>query len=140
MTARPFARTLRHLRALAGEPPEPGDGLLLARFIRDRDADAFAELVRRHGPLVVGVARRRLADSHAAEDVFQATFLALAHQARRLRAREPLEGWLYTVAYRLARKEQARAARQVKIADFELRIADCRVSTADPLAMVSGRE
>src|SRR5438094_9026123 len=110
--ARSFARALRHVRSLAGEPGAVTDHQLLNRFVQHRDAESFAELVRRHGPLVLGVARRRLSDAHAAEDIFQSTFLALARQARGLRAREPLEGWLYTVAYRLARKEQARAARR----------------------------
>ena len=30
------------------------DAQLLGRFVRDRDDAAFTELVRRHGPLVIG--------------------------------------------------------------------------------------
>src|SRR4051812_48700532 len=108
-TARPFAQTLRCIRILAGEPWRLTDAHLLGRFVADRDEDAFAELLRRHGPLVRGVARRRLADPHAADDIFQATFLALVRQAPRLVRHGPLAGWLYTVADRLARKEQVRA-------------------------------
>jgi len=52
----------------------PADDELLRRFSSHRDEAAFAELVRRHAAMVLGVARRALGDHHAAEDVLQATF------------------------------------------------------------------
>ncbi len=51
---------------------------LLNRFNTRRDADAFTELVERYAPLVWGVCRRVLHDSHIAEDALQATFITLA--------------------------------------------------------------
>ena len=81
---------------------------LLDKFIRDRDEAAFATLVRRHGGLVYGVAARHLVDRHQAEDVFQATFLALARSAPRLGRPASLANWLYTVALRQARRLRAR--------------------------------
>ena len=50
-------------------------------IIAGRDEAAFEALVRRHGPMVLGVCRRILTDSHDAEDAFQTTFLVLAHKA-----------------------------------------------------------
>ena len=73
---------VRQLRRQLGDAPT--DCELLARFADLRDEGAFEALVRRHGGLVFGVARRQLGDPQSAEDVFQATFLALARQARRL--------------------------------------------------------
>lgn len=51
---RPVARHL--LRVVLGTPDVP-DRDLLARFVAARDEDAFAEIVRRHGPMVVGSAQ-----------------------------------------------------------------------------------
>src|SRR5262245_20980863 len=55
---------IRHLRAPAGDGP--ADPELLDRYARGHDHAAFAALVRRYGPLVLGVARRQLADRHRA--------------------------------------------------------------------------
>ena len=96
------ANVLTHVRELI-DGREAGDAALLQRFIDSRDEAAFAELVRRHGPLVLGVCRRILGDHHSAEDAFQATFLLLARKAPRLRGTECLAGWLHTVARRTAR-------------------------------------
>ena len=70
-----LAGVVRDLRARFDDGPADVD--LLARFVRAQDEAAFAELVRRHGGLVFGVARRQLGDRQQAEDVVQATFLAL---------------------------------------------------------------
>jgi hypothetical protein len=48
--------------ARAADPDPPADGRLVARFARTRDPDAFAELVRRVGPMVLGVCRRVTGD------------------------------------------------------------------------------
>src|SRR3954471_18648808 len=63
------------------------DGQLVAMFLSGREGSqsAFEALVRRHGPMVLGVCRRVLGDAHLAEDAFQATFVVLARKAGTLR-------------------------------------------------------
>ncbi len=104
---------LRHIRRLAAAPgPELSDAHLLARFADCGDEAAFETLVKRHGPIVLGVCRRVLGDWHAAEDCFQVAFTLLAQRAGSLRQPERLGPWLFGVAHRTALKARARAARR----------------------------
>jgi RNA polymerase sigma factor (sigma-70 family) len=94
------------------------DAELLDRFASgqgDESAQAaFAALVDRHGPVVLGVCRRVIGDRHAADDAFQAVFLVLARKAHavRHRADESLGRWLYGVSLRVARRARVLAARR----------------------------
>src|SRR5262245_58089573 len=105
---------LRQLRKLIRIPPgdEQSDGALLGRFVAARDEAAFATLLRRYGPLVLGVCRQVLHDDHAADDVFQATFLVLARKAASIRRHESLAAWLHRVAVNLARTARTSAAKR----------------------------
>src|SRR5438128_876406 len=125
---------VRHLRRQLGDAPT--DGELLAQFANSRDEAAFTALVQRHGGLVFGVARRQLGDRQSAEDVFQATFLALAKQARRLGRPASLVNWLYTVALRQARKTRLAAMRRAARHD---RLTPAAPSP-DPLSEITARE
>jgi RNA polymerase sigma factor (sigma-70 family) len=105
---------VRHLRFLVTcrEPEGSSDAELVERFLARREETAFAALVKRHGPMVLGVCRRLLDDEHDAEDAFQATFFVLFHKARALRPGSRVGPWLYGVARRTALKARSRALRR----------------------------
>jgi RNA polymerase sigma factor (sigma-70 family) len=88
------------------------DRELLQRFVSQQEEAAFATLVQRLGPLVLGVCRRVLRHEQDAEDAFQATFLVLARKADSIRRQESLAGWLARVACHIALRAQARAGRR----------------------------
>ncbi len=113
MTTTQASTVLRRLRRLVAPPADPtADADLLARFVAARDEAAFAELVRRHGPMVLRVCRGVLRDGHDADDVFQATFLVLARKAAAIRKGDSVASWLYGVATRAAVQARADASRR----------------------------
>lgn len=88
------------------------DGELLAAFATRQDEAAFAEIVRRHGGVVLSVCRSVLGNSQDAEDASQAVFLTLAQKASSLTGRKVIIGWLYLVARHISvRAIKARAVR-----------------------------
>jgi RNA polymerase sigma factor (sigma-70 family) len=91
------------------------DGQLLARFAQSGEQAPFEAIVRRHGSLVLGVCRAVLAGAgaqHDAEDAAQATFLTLARKSRSLGGYDSIAGWLYRVAWHIAKR--TRAARELR--------------------------
>lgn len=72
------------------------DAVLLERFSRRADAEAFTELVHRYAKLVYWASWRVLRHGTDAADVTQETFFELTRQAERITG--PLGGWLHRVA------------------------------------------
>src|SRR5690349_6628774 len=95
---------VHYLRRLVAPSEGALDNVLLERFVQSRDEEAFTALVARHGPMVLRVCQRVLADRASAEDCFQATFLVLARKATSIRRPESLASWLQGVALRVAAK------------------------------------
>jgi RNA polymerase sigma factor (sigma-70 family) len=110
----PLTTVLHYLRRRV-EPEavsEASDARLVERFVTARDEAAFEALVRRHGPMVLGLCRGLLRDVHRADDAFQATFLVFARKATSIHKRQSVASWLYGVAYRTALRVRAQAAQQ----------------------------
>jgi RNA polymerase sigma factor (sigma-70 family) len=117
MAVRISGDALLHLRTLfnVGAIGALSDGQLLEKFATGRGEPrelAFAALVERHGPFVLRVCRSVLRDEAAAEDAFQATFLALARKAGSLWAHDSLAPWLHQAAYRAAVHDRSATLRR----------------------------
>ena len=114
MPAGRFTRMVQFCRRVLS--PEMADATadahLLDLFLQQHDETAFEALVRRHGPMVLGVCRRILGNSHDAEDAFQAVFLVLTRKAASIRPRRMVGNWLYGVAYRTALEVRKSAAKR----------------------------
>ena len=107
-------KIMKHLRLLALRAGGVGltDSQLLSRFIDSRDQMAFEVLVRRHGPMVLGVCRRLLGNPQDAEDAFQAAFLVLVRKAATVSPRHMVGNWLYGVAQQTALRMRAMNAKR----------------------------
>jgi RNA polymerase sigma factor (sigma-70 family) len=102
---------LRAVRRWADRHHNPvTDTELLTRFAAGREAEAFERLVGRYGPFVWAVCRRMLPNDP--DDAFQATFLALARSAGRIRVDRTLSGWLHGTAVRVCLKVRQTRTRQ----------------------------
>jgi zinc protease len=89
-----------------------GESQLLDRFAAEGDPAAFEAILRRHGPMVLGVCRRVLSDPNDVDDAFQATFLLLAQKTGSIRNRDNLGTWLHGVARRVATRARFNARRR----------------------------
>lgn len=110
------ATLLRDVRRLfeSGTAVGVSDALLLKRFTERRDEAAFEALEIRHAPLILGVCRQVLHDSHEVEDVFQATLLVLVRKAHAVKVKDSLASWLYKVVYRVASRSRTNAFQRAK--------------------------
>jgi RNA polymerase sigma factor (sigma-70 family) len=105
---------LQYIRGVAAAEKLGGlpDRELLQRFVGLHEEAAFAALMQRHGPMVLGVCRRVLRQTQDAEDAFQATFLLLARGAHAIRNTDSVGGWLHGVAMRAASKLRSKTVRR----------------------------
>jgi RNA polymerase sigma factor (sigma-70 family) len=113
--ARPhFGLLLKQLRRAEAQraAADLSDPQLIERFAATRDEDAFAALLQRHGPMVLGVCRRILRDEHASEDAFQAAFFVLARKAASIPKGASVASWLHGVALRVAHKARVETIRR----------------------------
>ncbi len=113
MATKHLSAAVQHIHNMVTDPSQSkDDGQLLTAFLANNDQVAFTTIIRRHGPMVLGICQRFLNDFHAAEDAFQATFILLAQQAGCIRKKESLASWLHGVGFRMARETKRAATRR----------------------------
>jgi RNA polymerase sigma-70 factor (ECF subfamily) len=112
MPSEPLPAVVACIRRIARPADDAPDADLLERFVSNRDEAAFAVLVRRHGPMVLGVCRRITGNAADAEDACQAVFLIFVQKAAAIRPQVALAGWLHAVARNVSRRAVRAAARR----------------------------
>jgi RNA polymerase sigma factor (sigma-70 family) len=136
MTVQRLRTLLPRLREFVSRSgSQTADRELLRRFSAEQDEAAFAEIVRRHGPMLLRVCQRVLHNDHDAEDICQAAFLLLAQKASSIRWHESVAGWLFQSVYRLSLQARKAAGRRRRH-EGRLRPAP----GPDPLAELTVRE
>ncbi|HEV3142521.1 MAG TPA: sigma-70 family RNA polymerase sigma factor, partial [Gemmataceae bacterium] len=138
MSDRTVQQLKRYVRQVCADAALRSDADLLRQFVETNDDRAFEILLDRHGPMVLGTARRLVNNAADADDVFQAVFLSLARLAKTIRRRKTVPNWLYTTTCRIAAR--ARKRRQgmalekvpepIAAISVETDLAWCEVQTA----------
>ena len=99
------------------------ESILLQRFVKNSDAEAFSEIVKRYSGLVYGACLRVLGNKSKATDATQDTFFQLLRSAGSISG--SLGGWLYKAATGKAidqiRKDTRRKKHESKYADIKQR-------------------
>ena len=114
------------------------DDALLRRYVGGGSHEAFATLVERYADLVWSSAlRQSRGDHHAAEDVAQTVFTALAVKARRMKPGVVLAGWLIT-ATRYAAADLRKAERRRKRHERKAAMRPDDTQTGDLTAAPAG--
>jgi RNA polymerase sigma-70 factor (ECF subfamily) len=99
----------------------------LVAALRNRDEAAFAELVDRHTPAMLRVARAYVPSEAIAEEVVQDTWIALLTGIDAFEGRSTLRTWLFTVMVNIAKKRGMRERR-----DADVAVAAFTGGTVDP--------
>ncbi|HEV7206627.1 MAG TPA: sigma-70 family RNA polymerase sigma factor [Jatrophihabitans sp.] len=83
--------------------------------LRSGDERAFVELVDRHSPSMLAVARAHVASREVAEDVVQDTWLALLKGIDGFEGRSSLRTWLFRVLVNIAKTRGVREKRSTPV-------------------------
>lgn len=93
-----------------------GDEAALVAALKDGDESAFVDLVDRHTPAMLRVARGYVPSREIAEEVVQETWIALLKGIGSFEARSSLRTWLFTILINTAKRRGMRERRDVDVA------------------------
>jgi len=106
------------------------DWQLLKSYASDDSQDAFTEIVTRHVNLVYSAALRQVREPELARDVTQLVFANLARQAKSLKPKGTLAGWLYRDASFTSRDVLRRERRRFAREQEAVAMQDCETDMA----------
>ncbi|MCX8559581.1 sigma-70 family RNA polymerase sigma factor [Mycolicibacterium mucogenicum] len=104
-----------------------GDEDALVAALKRGDEGAFAELVDRHTPALLRVARGYVSTREIAEDVVQDTWIALLKGIGSFESRSSLRTWLFAILINIAKNRGVRERR-----DADLAVTAFTGGTVDP--------
>lgn len=87
------------------------DESALIAALRDGDERAYAELIDRHTPAMLRVARGYVRSHQIAEDVVQETWIGVLKGISKFEGRSSLRTWVFTVMINIAKKHGVREQR-----------------------------
>jgi RNA polymerase sigma-70 factor (ECF subfamily) len=93
-----------------------GDEVALLLRLRAGDQLAFADVVRRWSPLMLGVARGFVSGAATAQDIVQEAWLAVIRGLDRFEGRSALRTWVLAITANLARSRGVSDARVIPFA------------------------
>jgi RNA polymerase sigma-70 factor, ECF subfamily len=99
-------------------PSAPVDDQHLVARAQAGEEDAFAELVRRHGPSMLRLARMYVPTQALAEDVVQETWLAVVKGLDRFEGRSSFRTWLLRILVNRAKTRGVREHRSIPFASL----------------------
>jgi RNA polymerase sigma-70 factor (ECF subfamily) len=103
------------------------DETALVAALRAGDEKVFADLVDRHSPAMLRVARGYVRNHETAEEVVQETWIALIKGISKFEGRSSLRTWLFTVMINIAKARGLRERR-----NFDAEVAAFTGGTVDP--------
>lgn len=81
--------------------------------LRSGDEDAFRELVERHGPGMLRVARANVSSPGVAEEVVQEAWVGVLKSLDRFEGRSSLSTWIYRILINTARSRMRKEGRSI---------------------------
>ena len=112
---------------MAASPHDVESDALLVVAAQDGDSDAFAELFRRHYPMVRRVCARKLRDLREADEVAQAAFVRAYERLDKCNGERRFGAWVQVIANNLCIDHMRAAARTTPV--------DEPVSEDEPIAI-----
>lgn len=98
------------------------DEELVKAFLRDRDEEAFGEIVNRYGDKIYGLALRITRNPSDAEEILQEVLIALIKVLDRFRRESKFSTWLYRIAvnisYKHIRTEKKKYEKESSFEDY----------------------
>ena len=116
----------------------PADETDLLAALRRGDEQAFRDLVRRHQPTLLRLARMYAPSQAVAEEIVQETWLAVLRGLDGFEGRAALHTWIARILVNIARRRSGREARSMPLSSLARAEGDGIDPSVDPARFLAG--